>query len=921
MARTRSDSGLSSARLGMTSSNYLSSYGGQLATSTPLTATPAAGLKAVSTSSAAGLTPGLRVALQESARVRRRLADELTKEAIASTERGSGDFAGRWPSRRPAAADLTTSMVSALGSPALRRRSPALRHRSPSPRRRTSASPPAASSSDLMQSCGDGTDSGESGAARLTARRRHSSEGGISGVSTISSRSMPEWGPVDAAQEVDVVGMTDSRKERVGKDRAKAQREARGPPNRTERGQEEERGSEERPDAAGDTRRRRAAVVRGTRQRPDAALRRRDSGDRRLDGRGDGGDSRQYKEGRGSRRTRQEKRAGRAAAEIKHQETPHQGVGYQDQETPQQGVIYQDQGSSEQAVRYQETPQQEAHYPEASQRPHRDQETRPARGSRHQETLPPASRGWETHTTHTGPTPDPSLPFWEPPRDREFRETPGPGSQRTDGGGRSVGPSVWETPAWSAVSRPSPVAGSVRYLLEHTVAGRSATAATPAAHDGATEAGEEGEAAAGPSAERRQLLDAVSGALSCQLEDEADRLRRLHRQQLQQLRAELEQLQCERQLETDQLREQVAVAERTLQQASREHSRQLAVRDSQLTALREELTHTRQQHQLDRQRLVSELSRSLEQERSALRRRHGRQLLTLSQSAAARLADSAQQQQLATQQLLVTVKSLELELDRRQEQLEAERSRSAELEKLLLKKRTAPRSVGTQMRSDSAPPDSSTAASTSSRTGRLAASPATAAPEVSPAAAPGAAAVSGSTPTSGPGTAAVSGTSPTAAPAAASATAAPGAPGAASATAPPAPADLSGLQLQLAAAHQLAAQLREQLQSRDEAETAALAEQRRQWEGRLEQQLNEHAAHAQSEETAHREQMALQSRSAEEKMALLQSQVALLSLEIAGKTDLVAQISSGLNDQSATSKMDSPGGGEGLKSAVKTEPS
>ncbi|KAF0302354.1 hypothetical protein FJT64_025535 [Amphibalanus amphitrite] len=98
--------------------------------------------------------------------------------------------------------------------------------------------------------------------------------------------------------------------------------------------------------------------------------------------------------------------------------------------------------------------------------------------------------------------------------------------------------------------------------------------------------------------------------------------------------------------------------------------------------------------------------------------------------------------------------------------------------------------------------------------------------------------------------------------------------------------DLSGLQLQLAAAHHLAAQLREQLQSRDETETAALAEQRTQWERRLEQQLNEHAALAQSEEAAHREEMALQSRSAEEKMALLQSQVALLSLEMAGKTDL-----------------------------------
>ena len=63
--------------------------------------------------------------------------------------------------------------------------------------------------------------------------------------------------------------------------------------------------------------------------------------------------------------------------------------------------------------------------------------------------------------------------------------------------------------------------------------------------------------AGGGSEDRRQLLDAVSGALSCQLEDEAGRLRQLHRQQLQQLRAELEQLQQERQLETDQLRSQV----------------------------------------------------------------------------------------------------------------------------------------------------------------------------------------------------------------------------------------------------------------------------------------------------------------------------------------------------------------------------
>lgn len=52
---------------------------------------------------------------------------------------------------------------------------------------------------------------------------------------------------------------------------------------------------------------------------------------------------------------------------------------------------------------------------------------------------------------------------------------------------------------------------------------------------------------------------------------------------------------------------QVAVCERTLQTASREHRRQLAARDSQLTALREELGHVRQQHQLDRQRTVGDV--------------------------------------------------------------------------------------------------------------------------------------------------------------------------------------------------------------------------------------------------------------------------------------------------------------------------
>lgn len=61
-----------------------------------------------------------------------------------------------------------------------------------------------------------------------------------------------------------------------------------------------------------------------------------------------------------------------------------------------------------------------------------------------------------------------------------------------------------------------------------------------------------------PSLERRQLLDAVGGALSCQLEDEAGRLRQLHRQQLQQLWDELQQLERQRQLETEQLQNQVS---------------------------------------------------------------------------------------------------------------------------------------------------------------------------------------------------------------------------------------------------------------------------------------------------------------------------------------------------------------------------
>ena len=87
MARTRSDSGLSSGRLGVTHS--LRSHGGQLATSTPLGVTPAALLE-VSTPPRAGLAPGLQAALQESARVRRRLAEELEREAKGGCYRSWG---------------------------------------------------------------------------------------------------------------------------------------------------------------------------------------------------------------------------------------------------------------------------------------------------------------------------------------------------------------------------------------------------------------------------------------------------------------------------------------------------------------------------------------------------------------------------------------------------------------------------------------------------------------------------------------------------------------------------------------------------------------------------------------------------------------------------------------------------------------
>ena len=46
----------------------------------------------------------------------------------------------------------------------------------------------------------------------------------------------------------------------------------------------------------------------------------------------------------------------------------------------------------------------------------------------------------------------------------------------------------------------------------------------------------------------------------------------------------------------------------------------------------------------------------------------------------------------------------------------------------------------------------------------------------------------------------------------------------------------------------------------------------------------------QSEEAAHQEQMARQSSAAEEKVALLQSQMALLSLEASDKTRLVSSL-------------------------------
>lgn len=53
-------------------------------------------------------------------------------------------------------------------------------------------------------------------------------------------------------------------------------------------------------------------------------------------------------------------------------------------------------------------------------------------------------------------------------------------------------------------------------------------------------------------------------------------------------------------------------------------------------------------------------------------------------------------------------------------------------------------------------------------------------------------------------------------------------------------ADSADLQLRLAAAHQLAAQLRSQLQGRTESEAAALAELQSQWQQRLERQRHEH---------------------------------------------------------------------------------
>ena len=171
----------------------------------------------------------------------------------AGWERGGGDGVGRWSSGRPLPVDLTTSMLSALSSPP-----PALRQR----RRRSAGSPPQpepepepeppSGSSDVMQSCGDVTDSGESDAARQTARRRHSSDGGISGVSTISSRSMPEWAPlpVPGTTGLGQRNTTYSGTERVERapERSERGRENMGrterPPFGAERGQTVDRGQQ-----------------------------------------------------------------------------------------------------------------------------------------------------------------------------------------------------------------------------------------------------------------------------------------------------------------------------------------------------------------------------------------------------------------------------------------------------------------------------------------------------------------------------------------------------------------------------------------------------------------------------------------------------------------------------------------------------
>ena len=75
MARTRSDSGLSSGRLGVTSQL------GHLATSTPLVAPLGLEDDGTSTPARRGVPPALQAALRESAKVRRRLADELAREA------------------------------------------------------------------------------------------------------------------------------------------------------------------------------------------------------------------------------------------------------------------------------------------------------------------------------------------------------------------------------------------------------------------------------------------------------------------------------------------------------------------------------------------------------------------------------------------------------------------------------------------------------------------------------------------------------------------------------------------------------------------------------------------------------------------------------------------------------------------------